>query len=93
MLTSELPKIRERADLLYRMVQAKVKVEEPDREHIETVKPDMPESEAADIYHAATCLKAGSILITNDKDFQDLKNKGIIEVWSISQAIRKLLKL
>ncbi len=33
------------------------------------------------------------ILITNDKDFQDLKNKGIIEVWSISQAIRKLLKL
>ncbi len=64
MLTSELPKIRERADLLYRMVQAKVKVEEPDREHIETVKPDMPESEAADIYHAATCLKAGSILIT-----------------------------
>lgn len=79
-LTSELPKIRERAGLLYRMIQAKVEIEEPGREHIEAVKPYMPESEAADVYHATACLKVGSMLITIDKDFQDLKNKGIIEV-------------
>ncbi len=46
-----------------------MKIEEPDRDHIEAVKPYVLESEAADIYRAAACLKAGSILIINDKDF------------------------
>ncbi|MFQ5884006.1 MAG: type II toxin-antitoxin system VapC family toxin [Thermoplasmata archaeon] len=45
----------------------------------------------ADILHAATCLKANVILITNDKDFDRIRDEGIIEVWSTSEAIRKLL--
>ncbi len=53
----------------------------------------MPGTETADIYHAATCLKTGSILITNDKDFQELNKHRIIEVWSITEAIRKLIDI
>jgi predicted nucleic acid-binding protein len=45
----------------------------------------------ADVLHAATCLKADAILITNDKDFDRIRDEGIIEVWSISEAIKKLL--
>ncbi len=45
----------------------------------------------ADILHAATCLKADAILITNDKDFDRIREEGIIGVWSTSKAIRGLL--
>jgi predicted nucleic acid-binding protein len=44
-----------------------------------------------DILHAATCLKADAILITNDKDFDRIRDEGIIEVRSISEAIKRLL--
>ena len=40
--------------------------------------------------HAATCLQAKAVLITNDRDFDGIKESGVIEVWSISEAIRKL---
>jgi predicted nucleic acid-binding protein len=53
-------------------------------------RPYLPEDEAADVIHAATCLQSGSILITNDKDFDEIRDSGIIEVWSTSEAIRKL---
>ncbi|MCK5290645.1 MAG: type II toxin-antitoxin system VapC family toxin [Thermoplasmata archaeon] len=45
----------------------------------------------ADVLHAATCLKADAILITNDKDFDRIRDEEIIEVWSISEAIERLL--
>jgi len=92
LLTSKLPKIKKQAELLYHLILTKVKVENPGKEHIEAVRPYMLETEIADIYHAAACFKTNSILITNDKDFQELKNHGIIQVWSISEAIRRLLK-
>ena len=40
--------------------------------------------------HAATCLQAKAVLITNDRDFDGIKESGVIEVWSISEAIKKL---
>ena len=40
--------------------------------------------------HAATCLQAKAVLITNDRDFDRIKESGIIEVWSIREAIRRL---
>jgi predicted nucleic acid-binding protein len=46
----------------------------------------------ADIFHAATAFQSRSIVITNDNDFDQLKKSGLIEIWSISDAIRKLLK-
>ncbi|BAA81635.2 hypothetical protein APE_2617.1 [Aeropyrum pernix K1] len=89
-LSSRVPNIREQAETLYRLLEAKVTVVTPKKEDIEIVKPYMPETEFADIYHAAACLRSKAILITNDKDFDNIKNHAIIEVWSITEAIRKL---
>ncbi len=47
------------------------------------------EDELIDIYHAATCLQEGAILITNDRHFDKLNDEKIIEVWSISKAIKE----
>jgi predicted nucleic acid-binding protein len=43
------------------------------------------------VVHAATCLHTGAILISNDAHFDGIKEDGIIEVWSITEAIKKLL--
>lgn len=51
----------------------------------------LPKGESADVVHAATGLQADGVLITNDRDFDRIKQSGIVEVWSISEAIRKLL--
>jgi len=50
-------------------------------------KPYFTENQLIDIYHAATCLQEGAILITNDRHFDRIRNEKIIEVWSISKAI------
>jgi len=47
--------------------------------------------QSADIFHAATALQSRSIMITNDNDFEQLKKSGLLEIWSISEAIRRLL--
>ena len=48
-----------------------------------------PEDELIDIYHAATCLQEGAILITNDRHFDKINDEKIIEVWSITRAIEE----
>jgi predicted nucleic acid-binding protein len=48
-----------------------------------------PEEELIDIYHAATCLQENAVLITNDRHFDKINNENIIEVWSISRAIKE----
>ncbi len=45
----------------------------------------------ADILHAAACLKTEAILITNDKHFDNIRDEGIITVWSISKVIKELI--
>jgi len=52
-------------------------------------KPYFPEDELIDIYHAATCLQTGAILITNDRHFDKISKEKLIEVWSISKAIEE----
>lgn len=91
-LSSRLPYIREQAEILYTLITSKAILVEPDRDHVERCKPFIPEREYADLYHAATCLKANAILITNDKGFDRIAKAGIIEVWSITKAIKELLK-
>lgn len=61
-----------------------------DEKFLRLCKPYFSEDELIDIYHAATCLQTGSILITNDKHFDKIKSDKIIEVWNISAAIEKL---
>lgn len=44
----------------------------------------------ADVLHAATCLQAGAVMISNDRHFNRIGDEGIIKVWSIADAIKKL---
>ncbi len=76
--------------LLYRLLQKVVVLEQSDEE-IARCLPFFPESQEADVLHAATCLSAGGILISNDKHFEKIRSAGIIEVWTIPEAIDRLL--
>ena len=91
-LSNKIPRIKEQAKILYSLIISKATLVEPDSYHIEQCKPFIPKNELADLYHAATCLKTNAILITNDKDFDKIAEKGIIEVWSITKAVKELLK-
>ncbi len=51
------------------------------------MSPDSP----VDIVHAATCLQTDSVLISNDKHCQRIKQEKIITVWSINDALQLLL--
>jgi len=64
---------------------------DPGPESVQTCKPYFPGTEASDIVHAATCLEAGAILITNDRHFDRIRDAGLIRVWSIQEAIEKLI--
>ena len=77
--------------ILLEIIKSKIRIFDPDKEHLEACKPYFPENEFADLYHAATCLKAKATIITNDKHFDKIKEKGLIDVWSISEAIERLL--
>ncbi len=44
----------------------------------------------ADVLHAATCLQADTVMISNDRHFNRIGDEGIIKVWSIADAIKKL---
>jgi len=54
-------------------------------------KPLFPDGQEADTLHAATCLSADGILISNDRHFEKIRQARMIEVWTISEAIAKML--
>jgi len=47
-------------------------------------------TDKADILHAATWPQTEAVLITNDHHFARIAKEAIIDVWSTSQAIKKL---
>jgi len=63
----------------------------PSQEEIDACAAFFPESELSDIVHAATCLYADAVLITNDNHFNKIKKAEIIEVWSNTKAIKRIL--
>jgi predicted nucleic acid-binding protein len=77
-------------ELLIYLKKAVIQVN-PSQEEIDTCAAFFPESEMSDIVHAATCLYADAILITNDRHFDRIKKAEIIEVWSNAKAIKRLL--
>ncbi len=44
----------------------------------------------ADVLHAATCLQERAILVSNDRHFDRIRKEGVLEVWTITEAIRSL---
>lgn len=57
---------------------------------VEICRHYIPEKEAADFHHAAAALHSKAVLISNDKHFDKIRDAGIIKVWSISEAVRRL---
>lgn len=76
--------------LFHRLLQD-IAVLEVSEEAISQCMPFFPEKAMADVLHAATCLYAGGTLISNDRHFEKIRQAEIIEVWTISEAIAKLL--
>jgi predicted nucleic acid-binding protein len=76
--------------MLHYLLQKTVVLEQSDEE-IARCLPFFPEGQEADVLHAATCLSAGGILISNDKHFEKIRSAEIIEVWTISEAMDRLL--
>ena len=72
-------------------LKLRIAVINPSIDEIKKCKPYFPENEYADVIHAATCLKADAVLITNDRHFDRIKEAKLIKVWSISDAIDRLL--
>jgi predicted nucleic acid-binding protein len=76
--------------LLCRLLQKVVVLEQSDEEIAKCLQ-FFPGGQEADVLHAATCLSANGILISNDRHFEKIHSAGIIEVWKISEAIERLL--
>jgi hypothetical protein len=76
---------------LFILIKSRSYLVDPSNESLQACKPFFPESQYADAVHAATCLESSAILITNDAHFKEIKKSGLIEVWSISEAIRRIL--
>jgi predicted nucleic acid-binding protein len=53
--------------------------------------PHFQEGKKADCVHAATCLQTGAVLVSNDRDFTSVAEAGLISMWSVTDAIRRLL--
>ena len=77
-------------DLLNYMKKVVIHVN-PTQAEIDACAPFFPERELSDVVHAATCLHLDAVLITNDRHFDRIKEDGLIEVWSNTKAIRRLL--
>ncbi|MGB8217015.1 MAG: PIN domain-containing protein [Candidatus Methanoperedens sp.] len=73
-------------EILHKLID-KTELVDVDEKFLRLCKSYFPKDELIDIYHAATCLQEGAVLITNDRHFDRINDEKIIEVWSISKAI------
>jgi predicted nucleic acid-binding protein len=80
------------AALILEAMVSKMDVNEVKESYIKLVKGYFTAKELVDAVHAATCLQADAILVTNDKHFNKMKEAEVITIWSISEALKKLGK-
>jgi predicted nucleic acid-binding protein len=73
-------------------LSAKMRVVNVAPRFVKICRPYFPPRETVDVVLAATCLQEGAVLITNDRHFDRIKKDEVIEVWSISDAIKRLLE-
>ena len=79
------------ASLIVTLFLSKTRVVKVKDDSIIKAMPYFPKEEILDIIHAATAIQEGAIVITNDKHFNQIKEEGLLEIWSISTAIKNLL--
>ena len=80
----------ETASLLLHALISKMEIVDVQARFIAACRAAMTTEDRADILHAATCLQTRATLITNDRHFDAIRDAGIIEVWSTSEAVRRL---
>jgi hypothetical protein len=76
---------------LFLFIEKRSVLVDPSMEALFACRPLFPVNEFADVVHAATCLEAKAVLISNDAHFNEIKESEMIEVWNISEAIRRIL--
>ncbi len=82
----------ETAFLILSSIIGKMEIITVKENYIKACKPYFLTKRLVDIIHAATCLQTDSILITNDMDFNEIKDRGIIQIWDIAEALNILRK-
>jgi len=86
----ELFKSRKAAMLISCLLSKMELVKVPEN-HVKACRSYIQTPDKADVLHAAMCLQTDATLITNDRHFDRIKKERIIEVLSVSEAIKKLL--
>ena len=81
----------ERAAVLIAALLAKMEIGVVPAGCVRACRAHISTPDRVDVLHAATCLQTGAALITDDRHFDGIKAAGIIEVWSVSEAIKRLL--
>ncbi|MGI0080148.1 MAG: PIN domain-containing protein [Nitrososphaerales archaeon] len=79
------------SELILKQLLSKVRIVPIREEALTLCRVYLPENESADMVHACTCLVSGAVLITNDGDFDKIRHSRIITVWSVAEAIRRML--
>ncbi len=82
----------ERAAVLIAALLAKMEVGIVTEGCVRACRAYISTPDRVDVLHAATCLQTGAALITNDRHFDRIKAAGIIEVLSVGEAIKRLLR-
>lgn len=76
-----------------RLIQSlldKAREVEPEKRFIRIVKPYFnDESDPEDMIHAATTLQEDATIITNDSDFQEIREEEILEIWDHTKAMQE----
>jgi hypothetical protein len=76
---------------LFLLIQKRSVLIDPSTDALCVCRPFFPVSEFADVVHVATCLEVEAVLISNDAHFNEIKESALVEVWNISEAIRRIL--
>lgn len=79
------------ATLLHALI-AKMEIVEVQENFLKICRSYIETPDKADILHAASCLQTNAVLISNDHHFNRVRDEGIIKVWGITEAIKKLFR-
>jgi len=88
---AELLRSETAATLLHALI-GKMEIIEVQENFLKICKSYIETPDKADMLHAATCLQTNAVLISNDHHFNRIRDEGIIKVWTITEALNKLLE-
>lgn len=77
--------------MLLRALITKIQIVNVEERYIKLCKNYLNYSNPVDIIHAASCLQTDSILVSNDRHFDKLKQEKIITVWNTKEALEHMV--